>query len=120
MQPTHRHKKRGTEYVLLGYGKIQAENWVIRPKATTPVDSGWPVRGDRALYRGRVMAMTPKFVPIKQRVFVSLFPNSNALGLNVIAYGLMGGRSGPGFGLFYRATKRAKFTPRPRRLPVRR
>jgi hypothetical protein len=25
--PTHRHKKRGTEYVLLGYGKIQAGNW---------------------------------------------------------------------------------------------
>lgn len=24
---THRHVKRGTEYVLLGYGKMQAENW---------------------------------------------------------------------------------------------
>lgn len=24
---THRHKKRGTEYVLIGYGKMQAENW---------------------------------------------------------------------------------------------
>lgn len=24
---THRHKKRGTEYVLIGIGKMQAENW---------------------------------------------------------------------------------------------
>lgn len=24
---THRHKKRGTEYVLMGAGKMQAENW---------------------------------------------------------------------------------------------
>ncbi|WP_205649548.1 hypothetical protein [Agrobacterium sp. CNPSo 2736] len=24
---THRHKKRGTEYVLIGVGKMQAENW---------------------------------------------------------------------------------------------
>nr|WP_313665540.1 hypothetical protein [Brucella intermedia] len=24
---THRHKKRGTEYVLLGIGKMQAEKW---------------------------------------------------------------------------------------------
>jgi len=26
-RPTHRHKKRGTEYVLLCYGKMQAEAW---------------------------------------------------------------------------------------------
>lgn len=25
---THRHKKRGTEYVLIGFGKLQAEMWV--------------------------------------------------------------------------------------------
>ncbi len=25
---THRHKKRGSEYVLIGIGKMQAENWV--------------------------------------------------------------------------------------------
>ncbi|MFA5897914.1 MAG: hypothetical protein WC829_02255 [Hyphomicrobium sp.] len=25
--PTHRHKKRGTEYVLIGVGKMQAEDW---------------------------------------------------------------------------------------------
>lgn len=24
---THRHKKRGSEYVLIGTGKMQAENW---------------------------------------------------------------------------------------------
>lgn len=24
---THRHKKRGTEYVLISIGKMQAENW---------------------------------------------------------------------------------------------
>lgn len=24
---THRHKRRGTEYVLIGYGKMQAETW---------------------------------------------------------------------------------------------
>lgn len=27
MIATHRHKKRGTEYVLIGYGKMQAEAW---------------------------------------------------------------------------------------------
>lgn len=26
-KPTHRHKKSGTEYVLIGYGKMQAEHW---------------------------------------------------------------------------------------------
>lgn len=25
--PTHRHKKRGTEYELIGFGKMQAERW---------------------------------------------------------------------------------------------
>lgn len=25
--PTHRHRKRGTEYVLLGIGRMQAEDW---------------------------------------------------------------------------------------------
>ena len=25
--PTHRHRKRGTEYVLIGYGKMQSANW---------------------------------------------------------------------------------------------
>lgn len=28
--PTHRHKKRGTNYVLIGYGKMQAEDWFER------------------------------------------------------------------------------------------
>lgn len=26
-EATHRHKKRGTEYVLIGYGKMQTEKW---------------------------------------------------------------------------------------------
>jgi hypothetical protein len=25
----YRHKKRGTEYVLIGIGKMQAENWQV-------------------------------------------------------------------------------------------
>lgn len=28
-EATHRHKKRGTEYVLMGVGKMQAENWQV-------------------------------------------------------------------------------------------
>lgn len=28
MNATHRHKKRGSEYVLIGYGKMQSEFWV--------------------------------------------------------------------------------------------
>lgn len=28
VRATHRHKKRATEYVLIGYGKMQAEKWV--------------------------------------------------------------------------------------------
>ncbi|KAB0570763.1 DUF1653 domain-containing protein [Brucella pituitosa] len=27
--PTHRHKKRGTEYALIGIGKMQADNWQV-------------------------------------------------------------------------------------------
>jgi hypothetical protein len=26
-KPTHRHVKRGSEYVLIGFGKMQAEEW---------------------------------------------------------------------------------------------
>jgi hypothetical protein len=26
-EATHRHKKRGSEYVLIGFGKMQAEKW---------------------------------------------------------------------------------------------
>lgn len=33
MKPTHRHKKRGTEYVLIGFGKMKAEDWFTRSKA---------------------------------------------------------------------------------------
>jgi hypothetical protein len=28
-RPTHRHKKRGSEYMLLGIGKMQAERWYL-------------------------------------------------------------------------------------------
>lgn len=28
---TYRHKKRGTEYELIGFGRMQAENWVTHP-----------------------------------------------------------------------------------------
>lgn len=28
LAPTHRHKKRGTEYVLVGFGRMQAEKWI--------------------------------------------------------------------------------------------
>jgi hypothetical protein len=35
VRPTHRHKKRGTEYVLIGIGKMQAEEWLSRVQ---PVD----------------------------------------------------------------------------------
>lgn len=27
-RPTHKHVKRGGEYVLIGFGKMQAEDWV--------------------------------------------------------------------------------------------
>ena len=27
LAPTHRHVKRGTEYLLIGFGKMQAEDW---------------------------------------------------------------------------------------------
>lgn len=40
-RPTHRHKKRGSEYVLIGFGKMQAEGWCspsIHGIATVPVD----------------------------------------------------------------------------------
>ena len=30
VNPTHRHKKRGSEYVLIGIGNIQSECWVQR------------------------------------------------------------------------------------------
>lgn len=38
--PTHRHKKRGTEYVLIGIGKMQAEHWMTSgyPPANEYVD----------------------------------------------------------------------------------
>jgi hypothetical protein len=37
---THRHKKRGTEYVLIGIGRMQAELWYDHspPDRFLPVD----------------------------------------------------------------------------------
>lgn len=50
--PTHRHKKRGTEYVLIGYGRMQAEEWVHthREKATDPIVTSVDMR-EVAIYR---------------------------------------------------------------------
>lgn len=39
-EATHRHKKRGSTYALIGFGKMQAENWVeLRPLTHSRVDS---------------------------------------------------------------------------------
>lgn len=38
-KPTHRHKKRGSKYVLIGYGKMQCDWWEITGAGTRyPVD----------------------------------------------------------------------------------
>jgi hypothetical protein len=34
-EATHRHKKRGTEYVLIGVGKMQSEDWLVASKRDT-------------------------------------------------------------------------------------
>lgn len=34
MRIVYRHKKRGTEYELIGFGKMQAENWRVLDWAT--------------------------------------------------------------------------------------
>lgn len=37
-RPTHRHKKRGTEYVLISFGKMQAEFWeIVSSHPSTPI-----------------------------------------------------------------------------------
>ena len=53
-QPTHRHKKRGTEYVLLGFGKMQSEHWYEQTAPTNVTDSGLRNVDMRevAIYRG--------------------------------------------------------------------
>jgi len=33
VKATHRHKKRGSEYVLIGIGKMQAEHWLVERRA---------------------------------------------------------------------------------------
>lgn len=45
--PTHRHKKRGTEYVLIGFGKMQAEGWAdAKAIADALLGLSAPVLGD--------------------------------------------------------------------------
>lgn len=36
-QPTHRHKKRGSTYTLIGIGRMQAESWIDEARHA-PVD----------------------------------------------------------------------------------
>lgn len=48
--PTHRHKKRGTEYVLIGIGKMQAENW-YEPNHGSRVAAGNVDMREVAIYR---------------------------------------------------------------------
>jgi hypothetical protein len=53
--PTHRHKKRGSEYVLIGIGKMQTEDWGDRA-ARNPMlwsNLSWPCVDMRevAIYR---------------------------------------------------------------------
>ena len=47
--PTHRHKKRGTEYVLIGIGKMQSDGWIQQCEdgGLYPVDMA-----EVAIYRG--------------------------------------------------------------------
>lgn len=47
--PTYRHKKRGTEYVLLGIGKMQVEHW-YDPKGPTVARGNVDMR-EVAIYR---------------------------------------------------------------------
>lgn len=51
--PTHRHVKRGSEYVLIGIGKMQAENWEEREYTATdePVAGASVDMREVAIYR---------------------------------------------------------------------
>ena len=52
MMATHRHKKRGTEYVLIGYGKMQSENWHTTAEQGDQRYAAWPVdMREVAIYR---------------------------------------------------------------------
>ncbi|MDB6035993.1 MAG: hypothetical protein JWM16_6331 [Verrucomicrobiales bacterium] len=48
-QPTHRHKTRGTEYILMGIGKMQAEGW-LAPLTNVPEMASADMR-EVAIYR---------------------------------------------------------------------
>lgn len=54
-----------------------------------------------------------RFVAPKDRLVISMFPNSGAPGLNKIAYGLMGKISGRPFRTWLKAVQSAKRTNRP-------
>jgi hypothetical protein len=47
-EATHRHKKRGSEYVLIGFGKMQADNWFEKLSDT---NSGAIDMREVAIYR---------------------------------------------------------------------
>lgn len=52
--PTHRHKKRGEDAVLIGYGRMQAEGWVDLSRAVSPPEDPNPTPVDMrevAIYR---------------------------------------------------------------------
>jgi hypothetical protein len=50
LRPTHRHVKRGSEYVLIGFGKMQAEDW-IEPGIIGLVPGGSVDMREVAIYR---------------------------------------------------------------------
>lgn len=84
--PTHRHKKRGSEYVLIGYGKMQAERWHQRvgEKANTTVDQMPTVdMREVAIYRS---ATDPTEIWVRPREefedgrFEALLPPANGEG----------------------------------------
>lgn len=52
-EPTHRHKKRGSTYTLIGIGKMQAENWEEREYsgADEPVAGASVDMREVAIYR---------------------------------------------------------------------
>lgn len=51
----YRHRKRGTEYVLVGYGRVQAENWYdINTFGETPCNANAVDMRKVAIYRGVV------------------------------------------------------------------
>jgi len=103
VEATHRHKKRGTEYVLIGTGKMQAEKWYRRHGVETAVDVDM---AEVAIYRsvadgslwvrpleefedGRFVALTTRSGEAGERP-----TDWKALGLDVVEYRSVPARSG--------------------------